>query len=91
MSFLSDFNDTFMFSIDFRKILNTKFIKVRSLGAEVCRANGQKDEQTDRQTDMTKLMVVFHNFSNASNKINRGFNWKTTEILRELLVEGERK
>jgi len=29
---------------------------------------GWKERQTDRQTDMTKLTVVFINFVNAPNK-----------------------
>jgi len=32
------------------------------------RKNGQTDRQTDRRTDMTKLIVALHNFENASNK-----------------------
>jgi len=36
-------------------------MKIRPLGAELFHADGQ----TDRQTDMTKLTVVFRNFSKA--------------------------
>ena len=72
-------------------VLSVAPCKNRSLGAELCHANGEKDGQTDRKTDMMKLMVVFHNFVKASNKTNRGFNWKVAELLRELLVEGQRK
>ena len=38
-------------------------MKIRPLGAELCHAVGR----TDRQADMTKLIVVFRNFANASN------------------------
>jgi len=34
------------------------------VGAELFNA----DEQTDRQTDMTKLVVVFRNFADATRK-----------------------
>ena len=71
--FLSDFNDTCIFSIDFRKIiiyqisyfLNrfsknnhiSNFMKIRPLGAEFFHA--------DRRTDMTKLTDPFRNFAKA--------------------------
>jgi hypothetical protein len=36
-------------------------MKIRLMGAELFRADGE----TDGQTDMTKLIVVFRNFANA--------------------------
>jgi hypothetical protein len=54
--FLSGFNETGLFSADFRK--NTQisnFMKIRPVGAELFQADGQ----TDRQTDITKLIVAF--------------------------------
>jgi hypothetical protein len=36
-------------------------MKIRPVGAELFRADGQ----TDRQTDMTKRIVAFRNFANA--------------------------
>jgi hypothetical protein len=42
---------------------------MRPVGAEVLHADGQtyrqKGERKDGQTDMTKLIVFFHNFANA--------------------------
>jgi hypothetical protein len=38
-------------------------MKVRPLGTEF-----HADEQTDRQTDMTNLIVAFRNFANAPKK-----------------------
>ena len=68
--FLSDFNKTCVFSIDFRKkvqILN--FIKIRQAAANFFHADRQTEEQTgertDRQTYMTKLTAAFRNFANA--------------------------
>jgi len=37
-------------------------MKIFSVKAELFHADGR----TDRQTDMTKLRVAFHNFANAS-------------------------
>jgi len=56
---LSDFNQTWIFSTDFRKTLNYK-ISWKSAQCEpnVC-------GETDRQTDMMKLIVAIHNFANA--------------------------
>jgi len=59
--FLSDFDETWIFSTDFRK--NAKIpnlIKVCPVGAELFHA--------DRRTDMTKLIVVFRSSANASKK-----------------------
>jgi hypothetical protein len=39
-------------------------VKIRPLEAELLHA----DRQTDRQTDMTKLLVAFLNFKNTLNK-----------------------
>ena len=58
--FLSDFNDTRIFSADFRKYSNIKFHE----HSAVCSRDvpcGQKDGRTD----MTKLIVAFRNFANA--------------------------
>jgi len=40
-------------------------MKFRPLGAELSHA----ERQTDGQTDMTKLIVAFRNFTNASKKL----------------------
>ena len=57
--FLSDFNKT-LFSTDFRKKISN-FMKIRLLGAELLRADGQ----TDRQK---KPIFAFRNFANAPKK-----------------------
>jgi hypothetical protein len=54
---LLEFNETSILSTDFRKKAQiSSFIKIRPVGAELCRTNGQ--------TDMTKLIVAFRNFAN---------------------------
>jgi len=42
------------------------FMKIRPVGSELFHADGL----TDRQTDMTKLIVAFRNFANASKNGN---------------------
>ena len=42
-------------------------MKIRIVGSELFHAEGRTDERTDRQTDMTKLKVVFRNFAKAPN------------------------
>ena len=56
---LSDFNENWTFSTDFStNIQISNLIKIRSIWAEMAHADGR--------TDMTKLMLVFRNFANAS-------------------------
>ena len=43
--FLSDFNETRIFSTVFQNYLNIKFNEIRSLGAELFREDGQRDGQ----------------------------------------------
>jgi hypothetical protein len=43
------------------------FIKIRPLGAELFHTEGR----TDRQTDMTKLIVAFRNFVNAPENVTQ--------------------
>ena len=41
-------------------------MKIRPVGAELYHADGRIDIGTDRQTDVTKLLVAFRNSANAS-------------------------
>jgi hypothetical protein len=59
---LSHFNEIWRFSIDFpKKPPNIKFHKNPSSGSRVVPCE-RTDRQTDRRTDITKLIVAFHNF-----------------------------
>jgi len=58
--FLSDFNKTWIFSADFRK--NTQisnFMKIRRVGAELFRADGRTDGQTDRHDEANSRFSKF--------------------------------
>ena len=60
--FLSDFNETGIFSTYFRKTLKNQILmKIRRAGTELFHADGR----TDGKTDMTKLTVAFRNIANA--------------------------
>jgi len=59
--FLSNFNENYILSTDFRKILKTIFMKNRSVGVELFHA----DVRAEGLTDMTKLIDTFRNFANA--------------------------
>jgi hypothetical protein len=62
---LYDFNDTWFFSTVFRIILKFKFHENPFSGIRVV-----PREQTDGQTDMTKLIVAFRNFAKTpKNKL----------------------
>jgi len=60
--FLPEFNETWIFSKNFRKTQVLNFVKIRAVGAELFHADGQ--------TDTTKLIVAFRNFAKAPK------NWK---------------
>jgi len=51
---------------NFRKIL-IRFHKTPSSGSRVA-PYGRTDRQTDRRTDMTKLIVAFRNFAKAHKR-----------------------
>ena len=57
--FLSDFNETSIFSKDFRKILEYK------ISWKFVQWEPSFSVWTDGQTDTTKLIVAFRNFANA--------------------------
>jgi hypothetical protein len=68
--FLSDFNETWIFSTDFReKPQISNFMKIRPMGSELF--------HSDERTDMTKLIVASRNFANA---------YKNSSICSELDV-----
>jgi hypothetical protein len=64
--FLSDLKETCIFCTDFRK--NTQisnFMKIRP------QWEPSFSMQTDKRTDLTKLIVAFRNFANSSKEMNR--------------------
>ena len=52
----------------FEKYSNIKFHENPSSRRGVVSCGEKDDRQTDGQIDMTKLIVTFHNFSNAPKK-----------------------
>ena len=61
--FLSDFNETWIFLRDFRKILKYKILwKSGQCETELYNL----DERKNKRTDMMKLIVAFGNFTNVS-------------------------
>jgi hypothetical protein len=75
--FLSGFNETLIFSTDFRKISNIKFHQSPSSWSRVVPCG-----RTDGHTDMTKLTIAFRNFANAPK------NLPILSTLKTVLVEG---
>jgi hypothetical protein len=74
--FLSDFNETWIFSTDIQKKAEmSSFIKIRLVRVEVFRADGRTDRQTEVRTDMTKLIIAILNFANAPNKTSLFFTF----------------
>jgi len=61
--FLSDFNETWILLTNFWKIHKYQILWI-SVKWEPC-CSIRTDGQTDRQTDMTKLIVAVHNFANV--------------------------
>jgi hypothetical protein len=63
--FLSDVNETWIFSIVFENIQILNFMKIRPVEAELFHA----DELEDRRTDMTNLIVAIRNLANTPKNI----------------------
>ena len=59
--FLSDFDETWNFSTDFRKHSKSKLMEIRRVGAELFHADGR--------TDMTYLIAAFCNLANAPKNL----------------------
>jgi len=58
-----------IFSTDFRKFFsNMKFYEKLSSGSRIFPCGQTEEGKKRRRTDMTKLIVAFHNFANAPNK-----------------------
>ena len=58
---MSDLNEIQFSQHIFKNVQISNFVKIRSVGAELFHADGR----TDRQTDMTKLIVTFRIFANT--------------------------
>jgi hypothetical protein len=103
--FLSDFNETWTFSTDFRKLINMKFRENLSSGSRIV-PRRQTYGRTGKRTDMTKLIVAFSNFAKApkiptnqarrSNSIkifcvwyNHESNWVNKSVLNEADAKSE--
>jgi hypothetical protein len=71
---LSDFNETLIFSINFRKIFTYKLsLKARPEDAELFHEDGM--------TDMTTLTVAFRNFANVSkNDFTLNNSWASYSL-----------
>ena len=78
--FLSNFNETLIFSTDFQENLKYKILSKSVQWESNC--SMRKDRRTDGRIDMIKLIVAFSNFANAStNELEKNLlqstqNWK---------------
>jgi len=48
-----------------KSIQISNFVKIRPMEVELFHADGRRHKQIDRHTDMTELIVAFHNVANA--------------------------
>ena len=64
--FLSDFNETWLFSTDGRKILISKFVKTLPMEAELFCEEGQTDRQTDRHDEANSRFSQFRQSANRN-------------------------
>jgi len=74
--FLSDFNRTWIFSTDFRKYPDIRFVENPSSGSRVIPCG-----RMERRTDMRKLTVALRIFANASKKFCLRMNWYHSVII----------
>jgi hypothetical protein len=61
----------------------TNFMKICPVGAELFHAGGRTDRQTDRQTEMTKLIVTIPNFANTPKNHTKEIWSKNEDMPRE--------
>ena len=57
--FLSDFNETGIFSTDFEKTQRSNFMKIRPMEAELFNADGWTDGRTDRNDENNSRFSQF--------------------------------
>ena len=68
--FLSNFNETWIFSTDFQKILKYQISRKS--------AQWERVDQVGTRIDTTKLTVAYHNFANAPDTTK--FTWRPTGL-----------
>jgi hypothetical protein len=80
--FLSDFNETWIFWMDFRTSIKYQILLNPWIVSRIVRY-GQKDGQTDGRTNITKLTVAVCNFANALQNVRDLTNkcWNRSLIL----------
>ena len=67
--FLSDSDKTWIYSAELRKIpSNIEFHKIPPAVAELFHAHGRIDRQTERHSDITKIIVAFRIFAKSALK-----------------------
>ena len=81
--FYSDFNQTLVKRFSKNSQISN-FMEIRPVGAQLLQADGQ----TDRQTDMTKLVVTFLYFANGPKKPK---HWKTLAEQDNMMHHGNKK
>ena len=80
--FLSGFSETWIYWTDLKKNHNIKFPEYLSSGSRIVPCG-----QTDVGTDMTKVMVTFRSFANASKKKNHWFQELHEKAIRPCNTE----
>ena len=81
--FLSHFNETWIFSTDFRKILNIKFHERPFSGSRVVPCG-----RTERQTDRTKVILALRKFCERAQKHNTKYDVPTFPVYDEASLGG---
>jgi hypothetical protein len=67
--FLSDFNEIWIFSTDLKKNQIQIVMKIVTVGTDLFHAaDKQAEERADGQTDMTRLIVAFHNITHTHKR-----------------------
>ena len=81
---LSDFNETGIFWIHFRKYPEiSTFMKIHQLGTEWFQVDRRTDRHTDVHTDMTKKTVIFSNFAKEHKSCHFGSRKGMKHILKQ--------
>ena len=79
------FNENWIFSIGFRKIIISNFMKIRPVGAELFQADGRTDRHDEADSRFTQFCECAYNGVSGRNHINSATLNRLKKIKRHII------